>query len=52
MATVKHPTIKGVSYEVDDADVQRWRDAGWNAPGVPHEKSEKDAKTTGKNAGK
>lgn len=29
MRTVYHPTIAGISYEVDDAHVTAWKDAGW-----------------------
>lgn len=46
MATVKHPTIKGVSYDVDDADVDRWRKAGWTAPAPRKPKPAKASETT------
>lgn len=49
MATVKHPTIKGVSYDVDDADVKRWRAAGWKvpAPVASSREPDRDTKSTG-----
>ena len=49
MATVKHPTIKGVSYEVPDENLRSWRRAGWICPPkrkpVVSDKPEEGSKT-------
>lgn len=44
---VKHPTLANVEYDVPDADVKRWKRAGWlvdeQVPDKPAKRAEKKA---------
>lgn len=50
MRTVYHPTHPGVSYSVQDAAVQSWKDQGWRLS-PPPENAKATTQTTASTAG-